>query len=123
MPQMPDASVIVAGQVLNVQRVTNRNKNDRDEGFKVSILNADESGAVGLAIVKVRRAFENGEAVGPTPISEPAMMSNVAYVVRNAPYEVEGNSGMTTAFVRLLSPNDLDKLISYANLDLTPAGK
>jgi hypothetical protein len=117
MPQMPDAAVIVSGQVMNVIPIIGRDGDDKGKnlGFTAHVIAPDETGVVGLSVVKIKRDKDTNL----TAIDAPALMENVAWVVKSAPYSVDGNSGMSTQFVRLLSSNDLDKLISYSGLALT----
>jgi hypothetical protein len=117
MPQMPDAPVIVSGAVFNVAPIIGRDGDDQGKnlGFTVTLLVQDESGNPGASVVKVKR----DKATNLVPIDEPGVMENVAWVVKSSPWAVGGNSGMATQFVRRLSVNDLDKLISYSGLALT----
>ena len=116
MPQMPDAPVIVSGAVFNVAQIIGRDEDaGKNLGFTVTLLVQDESGNPGASIVKVKR----DKTTNLVAIDEPSLMENVAWVVKSSPWAVGGNSGMATQFVRRLSVNDLDKLISYSGLALT----
>lgn len=114
MPQMPDAAVIVSGQVMNVIPIIGRDGEDtgKNLGFTTHVIAPDETGVVGLSVVKVKR----DRKTNVVPIDEPGLMQNVAWVVKSAPYSVEGNSGMSTAFVREVNANDVDKILSYSGL-------
>jgi hypothetical protein len=109
MPNMRDANVILGGQVIDVQDDVNR-ETGQFRGIKVSVLVA-EDGEVGLAVVKVKTLSDTS-----LPIPRPAVGQSFAGVVRNAPWDVGGNSGMTTIFVRPVSTDDVDRILVHAAL-------
>lgn len=102
MPQVKDAPVILAGQVISNTIKTDRASGEF-KGRKVTVMvpGVDEPG---FAIVN----FSAEEAA----VYNPADYDRVAWYVRSAPYSVEGNNGMSTRFIRAVSEDDLDKLHS-----------
>lgn len=96
MANVKDAEVLIVGTALSVEEVTNRQTGEY-QGRKVTLL-TDEGG---VSIVKV------------TPndrVDIPQRGQLVAWMIRNAPYDIEGNTGMSTRFVRAFSKVDEDAI-------------
>lgn len=110
MPNMRDANVILGGQVIDVQDDVNLETGEF-RGVKVTVLVA-EGGEVGIAIVKIRTDRQTKQI----PVQRPQVGQRFTGIVRNAPWDVNGNSGMTTIFVRSVSADDIDRLVADAGL-------
>ncbi len=96
MANVKDAEVLIVGTALSVEEVTARDTGEY-RGRKITLL-TDEGG---IAIVKI------------TPqdrVDIPQRGQLVAWMIRNTPWEVEGNSGMSTRFVRAFSKVDEDAI-------------
>lgn len=112
MPNLKDSPVLVLGQILDLSPIMNRDTQKR-EGTKVMIMAGD-----GFAVVKLTIEDQATHNV----VAE--LGRRVAWFIRNTPYSVEGNSGMSTRFVRLPNEDDLDMFVSTAgDLVGAPASK
>lgn len=100
MPNLKDAPVIVAGQIIDVAAYNKRDTQER-EGLRVTIMAGD-----GFAVVKCPDAELLPLGIFPKPFE------SVAWVIRNSPYSVDNNSGMSTRFVRVANDADLDLIHS-----------
>jgi len=111
MPNVKDSPVVLIGQVIAVDDVVDfESKNVL--GVKVTILSGD-----GLAIVKQKNEQRFGDSLA-VPGDE------VAWYVRQSPYSVDGNSGMSVAFVRTVTLGDIDRIHTIVSSKTTvPASK
>lgn len=102
MPNLKDAPVLLVGTVIDTIPLKKRGTEEFD-GRKVTVMVSDGT-EPGFAVVKL--------GVEDAHRHNPNTMENVAWFVRSAPYAVEGNSGMSTRFIREVVPTDLDRIAS-----------
>ena len=100
MPQLKDAPVLVSGTVIDTNPFANRDSGEFDHR-KVTVMVAGDT-EPGFVVVKI--VGDDGIRINPNT------MDTVAWIVRSAPYSVDGNSGMSTRFLREVTPADLDKI-------------
>lgn len=103
MPSIKDAPVILTGSVMFYE-LTRNYETKEPTGAKVTIVSPD-----GAAVVKL--SVEESQTLRPVT-GQP-----VVWWVRNAPWTVESNSGMSTKFVRVVNVGDLDQLGSTLTAD------
>jgi len=99
--QMKDAAVILSGLVIaNDQRTVY--ETGEVTGRKVTVL-ATVDGESGIYNVNVSK--DDMRMFNPTP-----GVDNVTIYVRSAAYQVEGNSGMSTRYLREVTDDDLEQI-------------
>jgi hypothetical protein len=117
MPELPDAPVVLNGNIFGIE-FTNQFNEDRNaprvpDGFaKVSVI----SGA-GVAVVKIKT--EDLQRLGVT------LGNTVVWFVKNSPWKMDsGRNGMSSAFIRPVSIQDLEDLHHAIDASApVPAGK
>lgn len=100
MPLAPDAQVFLTGTVIASTEsfvYADKVKTSEIDSHKVTVVGAD-----GIAIVKMTPAEYNSLAL--------VNGQQIAWAVRQSPYAVGDNSGMSCKFVRLLHRGDLETL-------------
>jgi hypothetical protein len=96
LPNIKDAPLILSGQVLMFDTLTDF-ETKAPTGAKVTVLTND-----GVTVVKVRQ--EHLAALAPI------VGTQVVWYVRPTPYSIDGNSGMSVGFVRVVDYGDVDQL-------------
>jgi len=111
MPKLKDAAMLVAGQVIDVETLTNRDTNV-PEGARVTLLTGD-----GFALIKVRQADYRPDLFHVT--------GSYALMVRPLGWGDNNNGGgMSVSFIRYAEPGDLDLVHSVAsNMPTAKAAK
>lgn len=94
MVNVTDAELIIAGTVIGSKDLTNRETGEY-QGRKVTIITGD-----GIGVVKV----------DPTARVQVVQGGFVLWVIRNAAYAIDGNSGMSSRFLRECSELELSGL-------------
>lgn len=104
MVNVRDAAVVVAGQVIDIEKLKNYDTQVFD-GLKVTIATGDGTAVAKLSI---------DEAAEVAPVA----FSSVAWLVRYGAYsnkERGSDAQVTCKFVGRLSPGELDRLASFAD--------
>jgi len=99
MPNLKETSVIVAGQVIDIEATTDYESKEVDGGAKITVATGE-----GFALVKLN-AKDMREA-------EPKVFGTVIWYVQYGAWIRNNNAQNTTKFVRVANPGDLDKLLS-----------
>jgi len=105
MPNLKDAAVAVAGQIMDVERLVNFETKKYD-GQRVVI-------ATGDGFAQVKLSIDEAEEV------QPIVMSNVAWLVRFGAYankQRQSDAQTTCRFISVLTPDHLDRLLSFSGL-------
>jgi len=114
MPNLKDAPVLVVGIVVTTDPIYKRDSEPKQlEGHKVTLMSGD-----GFAVVKV-----TNEDIARAGILIPEPQQQVAWFIRNTPYSVDNNSGMSTRFVRVVNPQDAEIVAHVVGIAPVPAGK
>ena len=98
MPQVKDAAVILSGSIIALEFIKDF-ETKAQSGAKVTVLYSD-----GLAIVKLTN--DRLAEVSPVPGQQ------IAWFVRQSPWDIDGKSGMSVQYVRPVDFGDLDALNS-----------
>lgn len=98
---LPDAPQIVTGLVIANEEIIRRDTGEYD-GQRIVIMSQSDGGA-GFLRVKIDK--DDARVFSPKQGTE-----SVAIWARSAAYDVGGNSGMSSKFVRTVTPEDLDAL-------------
>ncbi len=109
MANVKDAEVLLCGTVLSIEETTDR-ETQKFTGRKITIVT--EEG--GVSVVKL--APEDRVTV-------PARKSEVAWMIRNVPYKVGDNSGMSSRFVREFGVIDEEILTRIMGAATATTGK
>jgi hypothetical protein len=110
MPKLKDAAVAVAGQIIDVERMTDFTTKKYD-GLRVVI-------ATGDGFAQVKLSIDEAEEVAPV------LYDKAAWFVRFGAYankERQSDAQTTCRFVKRIDPGDIDLLVSTAGF--VPAGK
>lgn len=96
MAKVKDAETILVGSVVVVEALRDFKTKQPDGTAKVTVVTRD----AGFAVVKLRA--DDLSAV------KPVIGSAIAWVVRSGHWEKQDASGMSCAFVRVVTADDLD---------------
>ena len=106
MANVRDAAVICSGMVVDIAKVFDRENTALLLSYKVTVMAGG-----GFSIVKV--TVEDVEKILAQRV--PVLFVKVAWFIRNAQYSVEGNSGMSTRIVSVVTEDDIDELHSLVS--------
>lgn len=98
---LPDAPQIVSGLVIANEELSDRNTGEY-QGQRIVIMSQVDGSA---SFLRVKVDKDDARVFNPT-----AGVEHVAVWARSAAYDVGGNSGMSSKFVRRVTPEDLDAI-------------
>lgn len=98
MPKLKEAAVAVQGQIIDIERLTNFDTKKYD-GQRVVI-------ATGDGFVSAKLSIDEAEEV------QPMLYNRLAWMVRYGAWAGSGDAQTTCRFVRAITDNDLDLIVS-----------
>lgn len=103
MANVKDAEVILTGRIIGRAPIIARDNSGSITGYRVTVL--DNSGEGGQALV--RFGVDDFERY-VQPHTD--LVDQISWLVRSRGYQLDNSGGMSTAFLREVSPSDVEAI-------------